>query len=39
MDLSLIKQKLDNFENKGSNYKKTDYEQIYWKPTVGKQVN
>ena len=37
MDLSLIKEKLNSFENKGNNFKKTDYEQIYWKPTIGKQ--
>jgi hypothetical protein len=36
MDLSLIKQKLDTFNNKGQSKEKIDYTKIFWKPKVGK---
>lgn len=36
MDLSLIKQTLDSFNNKGQSKEKTDYTKIFWKPKVGK---
>jgi len=36
MDLSLIKQTLESFNNKGQSKEKTDYTKIFWKPKVGK---
>jgi hypothetical protein len=36
MDLSLIKSKLDSFQNKGQAKEKVDYSKIFWKPKVGK---
>jgi len=36
MDLSLIKQTLATFNNKGQSKEKTDYTKIFWKPKVGK---
>jgi hypothetical protein len=36
MDLSLIKQTLATFNNKGQSREKTDYTKIFWKPKVGK---
>lgn len=37
MDLSLIKSKLDSFQNKGSQTKeRIDYSKIFWKPKAGK---
>jgi hypothetical protein len=36
MDLSLIKNRLDSFNNKGQSKEKTDYTKIFWKPKVGK---
>lgn len=36
MDLSLIKQKLANSQNKGKPREKTDYTKIFWKPKPGK---
>jgi hypothetical protein len=36
MDLSLIKQTLDSFNNKGQAKEKIDYSKIFWKPKVGK---
>lgn len=37
MDLSLIKSKLDSFQNKGGQTKeRIDYSKIFWKPKVGK---
>jgi len=36
MDLSLIKQTLDSFNNKGQSKEKIDYSKIFWKPKVGK---
>jgi hypothetical protein len=36
MDLSLIKSKLDSFQNKGQSKEKIDYSKIFWKPKVGK---
>ena len=38
MDLSLLKQKLDNLQQKqSSGGQKTDYTTIFWRPSVGKQ--
>ena len=37
MDLNAIKQKLDSL-NKQSNYKKGSGKNLFWKPSVGKQV-
>jgi len=38
MDLSLLKQKLDNLQQKQTTGgQKTDYTKIFWRPTVGKQ--
>jgi hypothetical protein len=36
MDLSLIKSKLDSFQNKGQSKEKIDYSKIFWKPKAGK---
>ena len=36
MDLSLIKNKLDSFQNKGEKREKIDYTKIFWKPKAGK---
>ena len=37
MDLSLLKQKLDNLQQKPeSSGSKTDYTKIFWRPTIGK---
>lgn len=36
MDLNIIKNRLDSFQNKGQNKEKTDYTTIFWKPKVGK---
>ena len=37
MDLDLIKQKLDTFEQK-KGFQKSDRVNHFWKPSVGKQV-
>lgn len=36
MDLNIIKNRLDSFQNKGQNKEKIDYSTIFWKPKVGK---
>lgn len=36
MDLTLIKGKLDSFQNKGTNKDRIDYTKIFWKPKAGK---
>ena len=37
MDLNAIKQKLESL-NKQANYKKGGGKNLFWKPSVGKQV-
>ena len=37
MDLSLLKQKLNNLQQKNTPNQKTDYSTIFWRPTIGKQ--
>jgi len=37
MDLSAIKQKLDNLQSKAVPQQKTDYTTIFWRPSIGKQ--
>lgn len=37
MDLSAIKQKLDNLQSKAAPQQKTDYTTIFWRPSIGKQ--
>ena len=36
MDLNIIKNKLESFQNRGQNREKTDYSTIFWKPKAGK---
>ena len=38
MDLSLIREKLNTLENKTGGQQKSDKKELFWKPTVGKQV-
>ena len=38
MDLSLIREKLNTLENKTGSQQKSDKKELFWKPTVGKQV-
>jgi hypothetical protein len=37
MDLSAIKQRLDNLQSKAAPQQKTDYTTIFWRPSIGKQ--
>jgi hypothetical protein len=37
MDLSVLKQKLDNLQSKAAPQQKTDYTTIFWRPSIGKQ--
>ena len=38
MNLDLIKSKLDSLENKNNGGNKSEKKNLFWKPTVGKQV-
>ena len=37
MDLSVLKQRLDNLQQKAAPQQKTDYTTIFWRPSIGKQ--
>lgn len=37
MDLSVLKQRLDNLQSKNAPVAKTDYSTIFWRPSIGKQ--
>ena len=37
MDLNLLKQKLNNLQQKTTPTQKTDYSTIFWRPSIGKQ--
>ena len=37
MDLDLLKQKLNNLQQKNTPTQKTDYSTIFWRPSIGKQ--
>lgn len=38
MNISKIQERLDSLNNKGRDREKIDYEKIFWKPQMGKQV-
>ena len=38
MDINAIRAKLDSLNNNGQQKEKTDYSEIFWKPSIGKQT-